>query len=103
SGVDSLFRKYGVTHIKGTGSLTGRGKLDVKTADSTLKLESPRIVIATGARAKLLPGIEADGDRVITYRDAMVLPEAPKSMVVIGAGAIGIEFADFWNAFVVEV
>ena len=103
SGVDSLFRKYGVTAVKGTASLTGRGKLDVKTATGVQKLEAPRIIIATGARAKFLPGIEADGDRVITYRDAMVLPEAPKSMVVIGAGAIGVEFADFWNAFGVEV
>jgi dihydrolipoyl dehydrogenase len=102
-GVEHLFKKYKLTSIKGTASLTGRGKLDVKTADGVQKLEAPRIVIATGARAKFLPGIEADGDRVITYRDAMVLPEAPKSMVVIGAGAIGVEFADFWNAFGVEV
>ncbi len=103
SGVDSLFRKYGVTPIKGTATLTGRGKVEVKTATGVNKLEAPRIIIATGARAKFLPGIEADGDRVITYRDAMVLPEAPKSIVVIGAGAIGVEFADFWNAFGVEV
>ena len=102
-GVDSLFRKYKVNHIKGTASLTGRGKVDVKTPTGVQKLEAPRIIIATGARAKFLPGIEADGDRVITYRDAMVLPEAPKSVVVIGAGAIGVEFADFWNAFGVDV
>jgi dihydrolipoamide dehydrogenase len=103
-GVEHLFKKYGVTSVKGTASLTGRGKLDVKTAAGTVeKLEAPRIIIATGARAKFLPGIEPDGDRVITYREAMVLPEAPKSMVVIGAGAIGIEFADFWNAFGVDV
>ena len=61
------------------------------------------IIVATGARAKFLPGIEPDGDRVITYREAMVLPELPKSVVVIGAGAIGVEFADFWNAFGAEV
>ena len=103
SGVEFLFKKYGVTPIKGTATLTGRGKLDVKTAAGIQKLEAPRIIIATGARAKMLPGIEADGDRVITYRDALVLPEAPKSMVVIGAGAIGVEFADFWNAFGADV
>jgi dihydrolipoamide dehydrogenase len=102
-GVESLFRKYGVTHLKGSASLTGRGKLDVKGATEVLKLEAPRIVLATGARAKFLPGIEPDGVRVITYRDAIVLPEAPKSAVVIGAGAIGVEFADFWNAFGIEV
>jgi dihydrolipoamide dehydrogenase len=107
SGVESLFRKYGVTQIAGTATLTGRGKLEVKTKTGTTTgvtaLETPRTIIATGARAKFLPGIEPDGDRVITYREAMVLPEAPKSMVVIGAGAIGMEFADFWNAFGVDV
>ena len=78
-----------------------RGRDRRRQAGTTL--ETPRTIIATGARAKFLPGIEADGDRVITYREAMVLPEVPKSVVVIGAGAIGIEFADFWNAFGVEV
>ena len=103
SGVEFLFRKYGVHHMAGTASLKGRGKVEVTTKAGSSALESPRIILATGARAKFLPGIEADGDRIITYREAMVLPEVPKSMVVIGAGAIGIEFADFWNAFGVEV
>jgi dihydrolipoamide dehydrogenase len=103
SGVEFLFKKYGVEQIKGTASLTGRGKLEVTTKSGTTTLETPRTIIATGARAKFLPGIEPDGDRVITYREAMVLPEPPRSVVVIGAGAIGIEFADFWNAFGVEV
>jgi dihydrolipoamide dehydrogenase len=103
SGVEFLFKKYGVTQIPGTASLTGRGKLEVTSKSGTLALEAPRTILATGARPKFLPGIEPDGDRVITYREAMVLPEVPKSVVVIGAGAIGIEFADFWNAFGVEV
>ena len=108
SGVEFLFKKYGVTQILGTASLTGLGKLEVATTAGgkpagKLTLEAPRTIIATGARAKFLPGIEPDGDRVITYREAMVLPEVPKSVVVIGAGAIGIEFADFWNAFGVDV
>ena len=102
-GVEHLFKKYGVTHIPGTATLTGRNKLEVTSKSSKLVLETPRTIIATGARAKFLPGIEPDGDRVITYREAMVLPEVPKSVVVIGAGAIGMEFADFWNAFGVEV
>src|SRR5688572_9631890 len=92
----------------GTATLTGRGKIEVastaagKTSGRAV-LETLWTIIATGARAKFLPGIEADGDRVITYREAMILFEVPKSVVVIGAGAIGIEFADFWNAFGVEV
>jgi dihydrolipoamide dehydrogenase len=102
-GVEFLFKKYGVTHIPGVAQLTGRGKLEVQSRSGKLSLETPRTIIATGARPKFLPGIEPDGDRVITYREAMVLPEVPKSVVVIGAGAIGIEFADFWNAFGVEV
>ncbi len=102
-GVEKLFKKYGVTHIPGTATLTGRNKLEVTTTSGKQLIETPRTIIATGARAKFLPGIEPDGDRVITYREAMVLPEVPKSVVVIGAGAIGIEFADFWNAFGVEV
>ncbi len=102
-GVEFLFKKYGVTQIPGTARLTGRGKLEVESKSGKLTLETPRTIIATGARAKFLPGIEPDGDRIISYREAMVLPEVPKSVVVIGAGAIGIEFADFWNAFGVEV
>jgi dihydrolipoamide dehydrogenase len=103
SGVEWLFKKYGVTYIPGTAKLTGRGKLEVEGKAGKQVLETPRTILATGARAKFLPGIEPDGDRVITYREAMVLPEVPKSVVVIGAGAIGMEFADFWNAFGVEV
>jgi dihydrolipoamide dehydrogenase len=102
-GIEFLFKKHKVTHIAGTATLTGRGRLQVQTSSDKLQLESPRIVLATGARAKLLPGIEADGDRVITYRDAMVLPEPPRSVTVIGAGAIGVEFADFWSAFGAKV
>jgi dihydrolipoamide dehydrogenase len=102
-GVEHLFKKYGVTHIPGTATLTGRGRLEVASASGKQTLEAARIILATGARARMLPGIEADGDRIVTYREAMVLPEVPKSMVVIGAGAIGLEFADFWNAFGVEV
>lgn len=102
-GVEHLFKKYGVTHIPGTATLSGRGKIEVATPNGKQGLETQRVLLATGARAKMLPGIEADGDRIVTYREAMVLPEVPKSVVVIGAGAIGIEFADFWNAFGVDV
>ncbi len=105
-GVEGLFKKYGVVHVSGTATLTGRGRVEVAPAGDKAarrRLEAPRILLATGARAKHLPGIEPDGKRIVTYRDAMVLPDPPKSVVVIGAGAIGIEFADFWNAFGAEV
>jgi dihydrolipoamide dehydrogenase len=102
-GVESLFKKYGVTHLPGAATFKGRGRLELTGSAGKQTVEATRVILATGARARMLPGIEADGDRIITYREAMVLPEVPKSMVVIGAGAIGIEFADFWNAFGVEV
>jgi dihydrolipoamide dehydrogenase len=102
-GVEHLFKKYGVTHLTGLASFKGRGRLEVTGPAGKQTVESARVVLATGARARMLPGIEADGDRIITYREAMVLPQVPRSVVVIGAGAIGIEFADFWNAFGVEV
>jgi dihydrolipoamide dehydrogenase len=102
-GIESLFRKYKVDHIPGTASFKGRGKLEVATAKGKEIFEAKNVIVATGARARWFPGLEPDGDRIITYREAMVLHEAPKSVVVIGAGAIGVEFADFWNAFGAEV
>ncbi len=102
-GIESLFRKYKVTHITGTASFKGRGKVEVISTTGKVQMESSKIIVATGARARSLPGIEPDGDRIITYRDAMVLPELPETVVVIGAGAIGVEFADFWNAFGAKV
>ena len=106
-GIESLFRKYKVHHIAGTASFKGRGKLEIASGSGAEAkkeiIEAKNVIVATGARARTFPGLEADGDRIITYRDAMVLPEAPKSVVVIGAGAIGVEFADFWNAFGAEV
>ena len=102
-GIEGLFRKYKVDQIAGTASFKGRGKIEVTSAAGKDTLEAKHVIVATGARARWFPGLEPDGKRIITYRDAMVLPEAPKSVVVIGAGAIGVEFADFWNAFGAEV
>jgi dihydrolipoamide dehydrogenase len=98
-GVGSLFKKYGVTSIFGTAKLTGPGALTVTTADGkTQALAAKHVVIATGARARWFPGIEPDGKVVQTYRDAIVATDKPAAVTVIGAGAIGIEFAYFWNA-----
>ncbi len=103
-GIESLFRKYRVDHIPGVASFKGRGKLEVAGTARARTPSRPRTSSSPpGARARFVPGIEPDGDRIITYREAMVLPELPKSIVVIGAGAIGVEFADFWNAFGAEV
>ena len=96
-GIGHLFRKNKVTAIMGTAKLAGKGRVTVTTDKDTLDLTAPAIVLATGARARELPGLEADGDLVWTYRHALVPPRMPKDLLVIGSGAIGIEFASFFN------
>ena len=97
SGVAHLLRKNKVTVIDGQGKLAGKGKLAVeKDGKPVGTLSAPHIILATGARARELPGIEADHKLIWTYKDAMVPPSMPKSLLVIGSGAIGIEFASFF-------
>src|SRR3954467_13942702 len=102
-GVGFLMKKHKITVIPGEAKLAGKGKLSVtkdgKAADYTAK----NIVLATGARARTLPGLEPDGKLVWTYREAMVPPEFPKSLLVVGSGAIGIEFASFYRTLGAEV
>lgn len=81
----------------GEAKLAGKGKVSVKTDKGTEDLTAPAIVVATGARARELPGLEADGQRVWTYKHALQPPHMPKKLLVIGSGAIGIEFASFYN------
>jgi dihydrolipoamide dehydrogenase len=98
-GVGGLFKKYGVTSIMGEARLTGPGQVQVGGEVH----RAPSIIVATGARAKVLPGIEVDGERVLTYREAIVRDVKPAKVTVLGAGAIGLEFAYFWNGMGVEV
>jgi dihydrolipoamide dehydrogenase len=103
-GIEFLFKKYGVTYHPGRGRLVDAKTVEVAPEDGKgFKLSAETIIIATGARPKSFPGMEPDGDRVITSKEAMVLPQIPKSLVVIGAGAIGVEFAYFYNVFGTEV
>jgi dihydrolipoamide dehydrogenase len=103
-GVAHLLRKNKVTVIAGTGKLAGKGKLAVeKDGKPVGTLTAPHIILATGARARSLPGIEGDGKLIWTYREAMVPPSMPKSLLVIGSGAIGIEFASFFLNMGAEV
>jgi dihydrolipoamide dehydrogenase len=102
-GVGYLFRKNKITHIQGTGRLGGAGKVIVEGAGGIEEHRAKSIIVATGARARSLPGIELDGQHIIAYREAMTLPERPKSLVVIGAGAIGVEFASFYRSLGTEV
>ena len=97
AGVKSLMKKNKVTVVEGEGRLTGPTQITVKTGDQERVLDAKNVIIATGARARDLPGVKADGKRVWTYRHAMVPSEMPTKLLVIGSGAIGIEFASFYS------
>ncbi|MCF3972177.1 dihydrolipoyl dehydrogenase [Paracoccus salsus] len=96
-GIGHLFKKNKVTTIMGEAKLAGKGKVTVKTDKGSEELTAKNIVIATGARARELPGLEPDGKLVWNYRHALKPPHMPKKLLVIGSGAIGIEFASFFN------
>lgn len=96
-GIGHLMKKNKITVFMGTAKLTGKGKISVATDKGTEELTSKNIVLATGARARELPGLEADGDLVWTYKHALDPVRMPKKLLVIGSGAIGIEFASFYN------
>ena len=103
-GVGHLLRKNKVTVLDGSGKLAGRGTVAVeKEGKPVATLKAPHIILATGARARQLPGLEADGKLVWSYREAMVPTVMPKSLLVIGSGAIGIEFASFYRNMGAEV
>lgn len=103
-GVQFLMKKNKITVINGTGKLARGKKVDVTDADGNIKTYSAsHIILATGARARSLPNMPIDGKKIIGYREAMSLPTQPKSMVVVGAGAIGVEFAYFYNSIGTEV
>ena len=97
AGVTGLMKKNKVTVVAGEGRLTGATQVTVKTGDTERVLDGKNVIIATGARARDLPKVPADGRRIWTYRHAMVPPEMPTRLLVIGSGAIGVEFASFYN------
>ena len=96
-GIGHLMKKNKVTVYMGTATLAGSGRVSVKTDKGAEDLEAANIIVATGARARELPGLEADGDLVWSYKHALVAKRMPKKLLVIGSGAIGIEFASFFN------
>ncbi len=102
-GIGHLMKKNKITVHMGDGTITAPGKLTVTKDGKTEELTAKNIIIATGARARDLPFAPADGKRIWTYRHAMVPPEMPKKLLVIGSGAIGIEFASFYNDMGAEV
>ena len=103
-GISFLMRKNKITVLEGHGSLARGKKVEVKDAKGkTTTYEAKNIILATGARSRSLPNVPMDGKKIIGYREAMTLKKQPKRMVVIGAGAIGVEFAYFYNALGTEV
>jgi dihydrolipoamide dehydrogenase len=103
-GVGVLMRKNAVDVIEGTGVLKSPNAVEVALNEGgTRTLETQNVVVATGGRARAIPGIEIDGERVLTYREAIVLRELPASVVIVGAGPIGMEFAHVWSTYGAQV
>ena len=103
-GIQYLFKKNKIEVIEGTGKLKSPGVVEVTNSDGKVsEVKSDHIILATGARSKELPNLKQDGKKIIGYREAMTLPSLPKSMVVVGSGAIGSEFANFYNTMGTDV
>ena len=102
-GIALLFRKNKVESITGWGKIAGPGRVSVEQDGKTTELETANILLATGSEARSLPGVEIDGKTVLTNREILLLNEIPKSMIVVGAGAVGVEFASIFRTFGTEV
>lgn len=103
-GVQFLMKKYKIDVIMGTATLKSKSQIEVVAADGGKQtLDAGNIIIATGGRSRVLPSIPQDGKKIIGYREALVLSEQPKSMVIVGSGAIGTEFAYFYNSIGTKV
>lgn len=99
-GIEYLFKKNKIELINGTGTLASADSVEVTLKDGTKKtISAARIIVATGARARVLPGLKADGKRILTASEAMNMDHIPASMTIVGSGAIGIEFAYFYHTF----
>jgi len=104
-GVDFLFKKNKIEHISGTGSLTDEHTVSVKDGKGkeVKKVTGDKIIIATGGRTRPFPNVDFDGKKILSSKEAMILKNPPKKMIIVGAGAIGVEFAYFYNSFGTEV
>jgi len=102
-GVEFLMKKNKVEWIKGYGVLKGNGRVEVRGEQGTQTLEAKNILLATGSEARMLPGLKADGTRVLTNIDILSMTAIPKTLAIIGAGAVGVEFASIFSRFGTEV
>jgi dihydrolipoamide dehydrogenase len=101
-GIEFLFKKNGITWIKGTARLLGGGRIAV-SGDAPQELEAKEVIVATGSQARSVPGVEIDRRRIITSDEAIHLKEVPASMVILGSGAVGVEFASIFHRFGTKV
>ena len=102
-GIELLFRKNKVETMQGWGRWAGPGKVSVEKDGKATEIEATHIILGTGSKARSLPGIEIDGKVVLSNREILSLPAIPKSLVIVGAGAVGVEFASIYNSFGAEV
>lgn len=103
-GISHLMKKNNVEVFEGYGKLNGKGKIKVEQNGKKIAdIKARHIILATGARARILPGFKPDGKQILTYKEAMIQEKLPKSLLVVGSGAIGIEFASFYNTLGVDV
>ena len=102
-GIEFLFRKSKVETMTGWGRIAGPGRVAVEKDGKTTEVETNFTMVATGSDARTLPGVEIDGKTILTNREILNLPQIPKSLVVVGAGAVGVEFASIYRSFGAEV
>src|ERR1700691_1889664 len=102
-GIGMLFKKHKVDSITGWGRIAGPGRVAVEKDGATTEIETTFTMMATGSEARSLPGVEIDGTCILTNREILQLPAIPKSLVVVGAGAVGVEFASIYRTFGTEV
>ena len=103
-GIGFLMKKHNIDVHMGTAKITAKDTVAVTNNDGNMsELKTKNIIIATGASPFILPGVEVDGEKVLTYREAILQTELPKSVIIVGSGAIGVEFATIWNSYGVDV
>jgi len=102
-GIEMLFKKNKVEFVQGWGRYAGPGRVSVERDGKKSEIEAANIILATGSEARSLPGVEPDSKTILTNREILQLPEIPKTLIIVGAGAVGVEFASIFNSFGTQV
>src|SRR5262249_11334065 len=102
-GIEFLMKKYGVAVLTGTGRLAGKGRVVVSGEGRETEIEARNVIVATGSAPRAIPSVKIDGTRVVTSDELLEVPRIPRSLIVLGAGAVGVEFATVFNRFGTDV